>query len=151
VCAATLDRPAQAWYGGDERGLLIVYDARALIAELRAPLVHHRPGQPLFMHAAEHTTEQPTAPDILTYLYQHNTSPWGPGLTPDHQPLDTTGIAVDELVRVTLAADPDPTLADLDALRGFLADVRALSGAAAPAATRSSGQRDRLWVGSPVT
>lgn len=150
VCAATLERPAQAWYGGDEPGLLVVYDARALIPELRAPLVHHRPGQPLFMQAAEHTTEQPTAPDVLTYLYQHNTSPWGPGLTAEHQPLDTTAIPIDELVRTALDAIPDPGLADRDPLQAFLADLRTLPPAAAPAALRADGQRERLWVGSPV-
>jgi tetratricopeptide (TPR) repeat protein len=150
VCAATLDRPLQPWYGGDDRGLLVVYDARALIDELRAPLRHHRPGQPLFMQAAEHTTEQPVAPDVLTYLYAHNTSPWGPGLTPDHQPLDTTGIPVDELVRATLDAAPDPELTDREALRAFLADLRELPPEAAPAATRANGQREPLWVGSPA-
>jgi hypothetical protein len=150
VCAATLDRPAQPWYGGDEQGLLVVYDQRSLIPELRAPLRHHRPGQPLFMQATEHTTEQPVTGDVLTYFYEFNTSPWGPGLTPDFQTLDTTAAPIDELVCTTIVAKPDPAQADTKALREFLTDLRDLPPAAAPALGCSSGQREPSWVGSPV-
>lgn len=150
--ASMMGCSATVWHGGDERGLIVVYDARALIPELREALVHHRPGQPLFMQAAEHTTEQPTAPDLLTYLYQHNTSPWGPGLGPDHQLLDSTKIPVDELVQAVADADTetDADQADRDDLRAFATALRSSSPNAAPGALRESGQRERLWVGSPV-
>lgn len=154
VAAARLGCDATAWHGGDEPGLLVVYDARALIPELREPLLHHRPGQPLFMQAAEHTTEQPVASDLLTYLYQHNTSPWGPGLSPENRPIDTTTVPVEEFVRAVLDAADDGDLAedndDVADLRAFATALRDVPAAAAPGLLRDSGQRERLWVGSPV-
>ncbi len=149
AAAALLDRPATKWYGGDEHGLLVVYDARDLIPELRQALVQHRPGQPLYMRAAEHATEQPTAPDLLGYLYERNTSPWGPGFTPAVELIDTSKIPDDELVAAIVSAN-DADRAEPAALREFVATLRDLPPEAAPAALRADGQRERLWVGSPV-
>jgi hypothetical protein len=151
AAGALLGRPLQPWYGGDERGLIVVYDARDLIPDLRKALVHHRPGQPLFLRAAEHTTEQPTAPDLLGYLYASNTSPWGPGFTPTMDLIDTSKVPDGELVAAIVDAEEDAGDGhDREALRAFAALVGGLEGEAAPAARRGDGQRDRLWVGSPV-
>jgi hypothetical protein len=151
VVGDTLGIKAQVWHGGDERGLVVCYDARSLIPELRDALVHHRPGQPLFMQAAEHTSEQRTASDLLTYLYAYNTSPWGPGLSPENQPIDTSKCPVEQLVQEVLdAPDDEAEQADRDDLVSFAESLRDLSADAAPGGLRVTGQREPLWVGSPV-
>ncbi len=151
AAAALLGCEADPWYGEDERGLLVVYDARNLIPELRTLLIHHRPAQPLFIQAADHTREQPSAPDLLTYLYERNTSPWGPGLTPDYQPIDSSDSTPQDLAQAVVAAqDDDGGTDDLNELLRFAEVLKDLAPMAQPAALLDEGQRERLWVGSPV-
>ncbi|HLO87339.1 MAG TPA: tetratricopeptide repeat protein [Nostocaceae cyanobacterium] len=150
AAAALLDCEAATWYGEDEPGLLVVYDARNLIPELRNMLVHHRPLQPLFIQAAEYTKEQPTAPDFLTYLYDRNTSPWGPGFTPDFQLIDTNDFTPQELAQSVVTAEDDSSTDELSQLLRFAEALKDLPPIAQPAALLNEGQRERLWVGSPV-
>jgi hypothetical protein len=78
--ARVLGVPAEPWpsEGIASPGLIVAYDLDDVDPELCAKVSPHAPGQVLWCHAASWTTEPPFAADLTTYLYQINTSPWGP-------------------------------------------------------------------------
>ena len=64
---------------GDEPGLIVAYDLDLLEAETVQSLYEDRPGRILWSHASNWVDPYPWAPDITTFLYQANTTPWQAG------------------------------------------------------------------------
>lgn len=158
AAARVLGLPAVSWdEGHDASGLVVAYDLEALDDDLYRAVRPHRPGQVLWSHASRWTGDQPIAPDLITYLYQFNTPPWGEQLKvdpsgagvrkaePDAAPAEALA---ERIVAAPLAAD---ALHDLDALRAFVA---ACAGVGEDehkgGAWRVSGLRRKQWAGGPV-
>ena len=60
--------------------MVVAYDLDSLGSEdLLVQIADHRPGQILWAHASCWTNPFPFSPDLTTFLYQYNASPWGGG------------------------------------------------------------------------
>jgi hypothetical protein len=157
AAARFLGVPARPFFDAhDAPGLIVAYDL-ALVAPTVVPdLQPHRPGQILWTHASSWTRDQPIAGDIVTYLHQMNTSPWGERLGVDPVERATRRIPRDEgppdaLADRILSATVEPAaLADLDALDRLARRIETLSGDHAGGVFRSYGMRRRQWSGGPV-
>ena len=64
---------------GDEPGLIVAYDLDLLESDTVQSLYEDRPGRILWSHASNWVEPYPWAPDITTFLYQANTTPWQAG------------------------------------------------------------------------
>ena len=64
---------------GDGPGLIVAYDLDLLDPETVQSLYEERPGRILWSHASNWVDPYPWAPDITTFLYQANTTPWQAG------------------------------------------------------------------------
>jgi hypothetical protein len=135
-----------------EPGLVVAYDMAVADGEAAGALAEHRPGQVLWVHAAQWTADLPYAGDLTTYLYQVNVSPWaGGGLRVDRDGGGVTSVPPAEGGPVELAAEvraaelPAGALDDLPELLG-LARVAASAGAL----RLGQGDRERQWMGGPV-
>lgn len=154
--ARVLDMPAEPWpdAGSEAPGLIVAYDLDNVDPELSAPLSPHRPGQVLWCHAASWTSEAPFAADLTTYLYQINTSPWGPRMRVEGDAVTWTEPAagsVEELAAGVTAAELTPdALGDVEQLQSLAAAAAKVSPPDGPGAFRMAGHRPRQYVGSPV-
>lgn len=63
----------------DTPGLLVAYDLDGADEPVLQALSAHRPGQMLWVHAAQWTVDQPVTADLTTYLHQVNVGPWDEG------------------------------------------------------------------------
>lgn len=89
---------------GEEPGLIVAYDLDILSPDIVAELYEERPGRILWAHASNWTEPYPWAPDITTFLYQHNTTPWQEGrLLVDHESRETSMSEADEAPAQELA------------------------------------------------
>lgn len=134
AAARVLGVPFEAWpvAGRTEPALVVAYDLGGAPEGSLAALAEHRPGQVLWTHAACWTAGGAFAPDLVTFLYQTNTSPW-----------EEAHETPEELATHVADAQPDAgALADIDALKGLARAVRG--------SRRTSGPRGKQWLGSPV-
>ncbi len=156
--ARALQLPAVAWEDEHEGpGLVVAYELEALGDDLYRAVRPHRPGQVLWSHASRWTADQPIAPDLVTFLHQFNTPPWGEqlGVVPDGAGVrryEVDAAPADELAERIVAAELEPdALHDLDALRAFVAAcARVDDEQHRGGAWRSSGLRRKQWAGGPV-
>ncbi len=152
AAAAVLGLPAEPW-PGDGAGLIVAYDIAALDEDTWREVAEHRPGQLLWGHASQWTTRHPYCADLVTFLYQENTPPWGARLIVDSEtrksdkaPADDAPVEV--IARRIAALDADNSEQDIDALRALVAAGAGSMGRFAP--LRDAGRRRRQWCGSPV-
>ncbi len=151
--AGALGRPAKKWFGGSEPGLITIYDPSLLIPELLVSVLpkHHFPGQALFVHAISSSREHRTAPDLLTYFYESNTTPWGAGLDPDNNYIEPVEGSAEFVANLIWGAElPDGAQEDLTQLVSFAQMLYHLPSELQPAALQKQGEREPLWRGSPV-
>ncbi|MCO5171505.1 MAG: hypothetical protein M9894_34825 [Planctomycetes bacterium] len=157
AAARLLGLPAVPWEEGhDGPGLVVAYDLAALDDDLYRAVRPHRPGQVLWGHASRWTDDQPIAADLVTFLYQFNTPPWGEQVTLDPQgrarPAEPDLTPAEGLAERIVEAPLDPdALHDAEVLRRFAA---ACAGVVAPehrgGAWRADGVRRKQWAGGPV-
>lgn len=141
---------------GDAPGLVVAYDLHQLEPELLARLRPHRPGQVLWSHALLWTEPSPFVPDLNTFLYQVNMSPWGQRLrvSPDtgkaeQVPPEEGSVEslAERLASAKLEAD---ALEDLPGLLKLVEAMAPLRGSAAGGLFREDGPRRRHFTDSPV-
>lgn len=144
--------PAEPW-PGDGAGIIVAYDLSLLDEATWRQVAEHRPGQVLWGHASQWTVRHAYGADLVTYLYQENTPPWGARLVVDPETQQALDVGPDEspaeeIARRVADAEADNSDQDTDAL---VALVKAATGARGRcAALRDSGRRRRQWCGSPV-
>jgi hypothetical protein len=141
----------------DAPGLLVAYDLDHVDDPLLHALSAHRPGQMLWMHAAQWTVEQPVAADLTTYLHQVNVGPWDEGRLRIDQDTDeairepAVEGAPEQLAERVLGAELQPeALADLPDLVALARAARTAAAEGMPAALRTEGWRSPQWTGGPV-
>ena len=89
----------------------------------------------------------------MNYLYDQNTSPWGPGFTHDFKIISTGDRTPQELakeVTEALIAEEREGEADVKELVDFSDMLREAPPGAGPALLQNEGEREPLWRGSPV-
>ncbi|HNO78918.1 MAG TPA: tetratricopeptide repeat protein [Phycisphaerae bacterium] len=143
-----LDLPVRPWKGDGQNSLVIAYDLADLDEELGEALWEHKPGQILFAHATCWTDVYPFVADITTYLYQHQSSPWGDrmemqGDEVEMMPADDA--APEDLAARIIEAEWDSDEEDAND-RSQAEKVAAKIGELC-AARQDSGPRSRLWTG----
>lgn len=156
--ARVLGLPAEPWpeKGNTAPGLVVAYDLSALDVPLLETLKAHQPGQVLWSHATPWTEEPPFAPDLTTYLYQVNLSPWGERMrfnaeSKQSERVPPLGGPVEELAQgVVSAALEQGALEDLPVLNRLVAAMASLTGEAAGGLFREQGLRRRHFTDSPV-
>lgn len=150
---ALFQLPVEEWFGDSEAGIVTVYDVGELIPELRQPLKEHHPNQSLFVQSCSSLREHIVAPDLLTYFYEFNTSPWSSGISIENQYIEAVkGDPEDVAERVLDSELSAEQLAEIDELKRF---VSLLVDTDIPsdyklAALRHTGQRERIWLYSPI-
>lgn len=156
AAARVLGLPAEPWpeVASEQPGLIVAYDLEQVAEDLRGPLATHHPGQILWCHAVSWVPEPPFAADLTTYLYQINTSPWGPRMQFDGEQAEWTEPvegSVEELASgvVNAALGPE-ALEDVGTLESLARAAATVEGADGTAALRTAGQRLRQGCGSPV-
>ena len=155
--ARILDKPLVEWGDGQQKpGLIVVYDLSFTpTQELFDSLQIHHPGQLLWAHASCWTTPFPYAPDVTTFLYQTNTSPWGGGgmvfnsETEELSESEADESPAEELAEKIIEAVYE-TPEDGDAPAKLLKELKAIPKKAYPGVLRSKGYRTRQRAGSPV-
>jgi hypothetical protein len=116
-------------------------------------LREHRPGQVLFAHASCWTDPFPYAPDVTTYLYQANVAPWdGGGLMVDPDAQAEPDESTEDVLsaRIIAASGEHESTSTDEQLAALVAAARRLTGDSAAGLFRTSGQRLRQRLGSPV-
>lgn len=164
--ARVLNLPVKIWnYDADDKGtskepgLIVAYDISSIDNhDLLLSLFRHRPGQILFAHATCWTEDPPFMPDITTYLYQQNTSPWGRRLVLDAKTLKpkhteemdgSPEIVANEIVSAQLEQDsllPN----DIEALKKLAYAASQLKNEEGPGAMVNEGWKKKPWSGLPV-
>jgi hypothetical protein len=156
--ARVLGVPTEPWpeAGSEAPGLIVAYDVTTLEPSLLQSLKEHRPGQVLWSHASPWTREVPFAPDLTTFLYQQNTSPWGERLrvNPETQQVERTQPAegaVEALAEGVVSAKLEAAaLEDLPQLTKRVGAMATVTGEAAGGLFREQGRRRRSLKDSPV-
>lgn len=156
--ARVLGLPAVPWpeQGSEEPGLIVAYDVGTLEAPLISGLRQHRPGQVLWSHALEWTRAPPFAPDLLTLLYQMNTSPWGGQLKMNSETQQLERAAptegpVEQLAQGVVSASlPASALEDLPVLERLVQAMARAQADAAGGLFRDEGPRRMQLADSPV-
>ncbi|HLM69265.1 MAG TPA: hypothetical protein VK358_17125 [Longimicrobium sp.] len=156
--ARVLSMPTEPWpeQGSDAPGLIVAYDLSQLDGPLLQTLTPHRPGQVLWSHATPWTEEAPFAADLTTFLYQHNTSPWGERLrvNPETQKTERTAPAegpVETLAAAVVSARlEDGALEDVPTLKKLVGAMATVAGEAAGGLFLEQGRRRRNLKDSPV-
>jgi hypothetical protein len=153
-------KPYKIWDEVDRNteGLLVAYDLNEIHSdEILQEIADHRIGQTLWVHASCWTYPFPFAPDITTYLYQQNNSPWGGGQmgynikSKKIEILETNKSDNDDLSQQIIRAERDPEyIDDLDDLLTMVESLNLLSDESKPGIFRTSGRRMHQRVGSPV-
>jgi hypothetical protein len=144
--------PAEPW-PGEGAGIIVAYDLAAVDEETWREVAEHRPGQLLWAHASQWTSRHPFGADLVTFLYQENTSPWAERLIIDPETKATSQAPADaapvEAVAARIAAlEPDTSDQDTEALGRLIRAATGARGRFAP--LRDGGRRRRQWCGSPV-
>jgi tetratricopeptide (TPR) repeat protein len=149
--ASLWDIPCKDWFGSQERGLVVAYDLKDTIGELRDLLVNKISGQSLFVYVASALSEQQICPDLLGYRYLEHIPAW-------QEPRDDSEFSIFD--------DPEPTAADPEQIKQNILDAESaasqlddsqlrmmveLMGAieladAMPLARQASSRREPLWV-----
>jgi len=155
-----LNLPLKPWEDIDIEtpGLIVAYDLDEISSqEILQDLALHRPNQLLWAHASSWTNPFPYAPDITTYLYQANVSPWGAGrMRLDQETKQVTLTESDEspikeITKLILEAKRDEEyLEDLDDLVRLIEPLTALESEDQPGIFQRTGRRLRQQLGSPV-
>lgn len=149
LAAGTLfDLPVRMWNGESKDGLVVAYDLMDLEEEIGKALWEHNPGQVLFAHATCWTDVYPYVADFTTYLYQHQSSPWGERMQAvgeSIEKLPPDDAAPEDIAARIVEAEWD----DEDEVGEDPAPLRSLASCVGPlcAAKRTSGLRTRLWTG----
>ncbi len=153
-------KPFKIWNEVDTNteGLIVAYDLNEIHSdEIIHDIANHRSGQILWAHASCWTYPFPFAPDITTYLYQQNYSPWGGGQMGYNikskriKILETNTSDDDDLSQQIISAERDPEyLDDLDDLLTMVESLKLLNNESKPGIFRTTGRRMHQRVGSPV-
>jgi tetratricopeptide (TPR) repeat protein len=155
-----LERPLKQWdeVGANLEGLYIAYDLdmvnnRETLEELNS----HKPNQILWVHASCWTNPFPYAPDITTFLYQHNVAPWSEGRmryddkTKKVEFSEPNSSPVSEIANMILEDSEEPNPVDDD--NDFISVIEPFlqyDELGKPGIFRNSGSRLRQRIGSPV-
>lgn len=139
-------------------GLIVAYDLdESNSGEILKEIADHRPGQILWAHASNWINPFPFAPDITTYLYQHNTNPWsggGMGYNIKSQKVTVTepDQSDDEEIskRIIGATVDEEYIDDLDDLLSIISICESLEDENRPGIFKKAGRRIRQKYGSPV-
>jgi tetratricopeptide (TPR) repeat protein len=142
----------------DEPGVVVAYDLANAGHDLTLQLQPHRPGQVLWSHACQWTTDHPVAADIVTYFYQYNVAPWAAREWVDKEtgePMTTmadSGTPEEIGARIASLAFDDLDLKDQEVFRRFVLDCIAVRemGEQSFSVLREHGLRSRFWTGGPV-
>lgn len=155
-----LKKPLKFWDEIDinTKGLIVAYDLNEIYSdELIIEIADHRPDQILWSHASCWTYPFPFAPDITTYLYQENHSPWGGGQIVYNKKEQRTEIAetdkseIEDLsIKIVNAEKDKEYLDDLDDLIAIIQPLKSLEGNSKPGIFRTEGKRLHERIGSPV-
>ena len=155
-----LKKPFKIWDEVDinTKGLIVAYDLNEISSdELIIEIADHRPGQILWAHASCWTFPFPYAPDITTYLYQQNNSPWGGGqMVYDKNSERIEILEKDKSEQETISqqiikAERDQDYVDdLHDLLTMIESLNLISEENTPGIFRTTGRRMHQRVGSPV-
>ncbi|MFX1442507.1 MAG: hypothetical protein ACFFHV_03745 [Promethearchaeota archaeon] len=155
-----LKKPFKIWDEVDinTKGLIVAYDLNDINSdELIVEIADHRPGQILWAHASCWTYPFPYAPDITTYLYQQNNSPWGGGqMVYDKKAkrieiLEKNRSELENLSEQIIRAENDQDyIDDLDDLLTMVESLTLITEESKPGIFRKTGRRMHQRVGSPV-
>lgn len=159
AAATVLDLPGEP-LSLEDRGaaptLVVAYDLSEADPRMVVPLAAHAPGEVLFAQATHWLREQVLVADVTTYLYQHNNSPWDPGLGYDKdadRPVERPADPRPPEARAAdvAAAEPDPIdPADLATCATLLEAAAGLPPEHRLGLGRDAGRRHRLFLGGPV-
>ncbi|MFW9992055.1 MAG: hypothetical protein ACFFD4_08325 [Candidatus Odinarchaeota archaeon] len=154
-------KPIREWNESNHKltGLIIVYDLNEINAgEILERLAVHRPGQVLWAHASCWTNPFPFAPDVTTFLYQQNVSPWGAGRifynrkSTNVEFTEANESPEEEIISWIVNAEADAEyLNDLDDLLSMISPLKEMRSNGKPGIFRSKGKRLRQRLGSPVS
>lgn len=160
AAAEIFKKPFKIWDEVDinTKGLIIAYDLNEINSdELIIEISDHRPGQILWAHASCWTYPFPFAPDITTYLYQQNNSPWGGGQMVYNKNskrieiLETDKSEEKDLSLQIIRAERDQDyIDDLDDLLAMIKSLFLIEDRSKPGIFRTRGRRMHQRVGSPV-
>lgn len=157
--AQILEKPLKNWDEIDlnTKGLIIAYDLNEINSnELIIEIADHRPGQILWAHASCWTYPFPFTPDITTFLYQQNTSPWGAQMVYNK---DTKRVQISEIdkseiedlaFQIINAEKNENYLDDVDDIIALIPPLKLLDEKSKPGIFRTSGRRLHERIGSPV-
>lgn len=160
AAAEIFKKPFKIWDEVDinTKGLIIAYDLNEINSdELIIEISDHRLEQILWAHASCWTSPFPFAPDITTYLYQQNHSPWGGGQMVYNKNskrikiLETEKSDEEVLSQQIIRAERDQDyIDDLDDLIAMVKSVILIDDESKPGIFRTTGRRMHQRVGSPV-
>lgn len=155
-----LGKPLRIWDEVDinTKGLIIAYDLNEIYSDdIILDIADHRLGQILWVHASSWTYPFLYAPDITTYLYQQNNSPWGGGQMVYNRNSKRIEISesdkseVEDLSLQIISAERDEDyIDDLDNLISMIKSLKLLNDESKPGIFRTTGKRMHQRVGSPV-
>jgi hypothetical protein len=144
-------------HGETEGGLIPVYDLEQIPRHILSQLAHYRPGQILWAHAQSWTSTVPVTPDITSYLYQFNQTPWSYRAykQDEHGDVQETQVKredpIVDLADAIVSANLDEkALLDLDHLQVLARTGKDLGPGQGPTAFRDRGVRPQFLNGSPV-
>lgn len=155
--AQVLGAPIEDWEAGCSKpGLIVVYDIGKLEPATQAVLQDHHQGQILWSHALSWTEQAPFAPDVVTFLYQTNVTPWDGRLFSNPQTgqversVPDQG-SVEELAAAVVSAVVEANdLADVPALIAVARAAKRLTNEHAAGAFVLTGKRRIMRLDSPV-
>ncbi len=153
-------KPLKIWDEVDinTEGLIVAYDLNEIYSEeIILDIADHRIGQILWAHGSCWTYPFPFAPDITTYLYQQNNSPWGGsgmGYNIKSKRIEILEIDKSEdedLSQQIIRAERDQDyIDDLDDLLAMVKSLNLINDESKPGIFRTNGRRMHQRVGSPV-
>lgn len=158
--AQVLEKPLKFWDEIDinAEGLIVAYDLNEINSdEVLIEIADHRPGQILWAHASCWTYPFPFAPDITTYLYQQNKSPWGGGQMIYNK--DTKRVEISEIdksetedlaFQILNAERSDDYFDDVDDIIALIQPLKSLNDKSKPGIFCITGKRLHERIGSPV-
>ncbi|WP_432559557.1 hypothetical protein [Granulicoccus sp. GXG6511] len=120
--AQSLGLPSRAYTPGDPGGLVVAYRLETLAAELQEALVKRAPGEILFEHVGQWVTPARVVPDVVTFLAQAVTAPWGAqltfgnGPTPVAHEVPADDSPAEDLAARICATPPEDFAGDADAV-----------------------------------
>jgi hypothetical protein len=158
--AEIFEKPLKIWDEVDinTKGLIVAYDLNEIYSdELILEIADHRPGQILWAHASCWTYPFPFSPDITTYLYQENKSPWGGGQMVYNKNAKRIEISEtdkseneDISLQIIKAEIDENYIDDLDDLIAIIQSLKSLEDHSQPEIFRTMGRRLHQRIGSPV-